>query len=295
MTLSYGFYNSVATDRTYDALQMGKIMDGVIEDGVFPSIGDKLMVVPFSGMQITVGEGRAWFDHTWTLNDADYNLTHDAADATYSRIDIVAIEINSELAVRANSLKIIKGTPASVPVAPTLTNTSTIHQYPLAYVTIPKNTTTITADMISNKVGTVLCPYVSGPLATIKYEELVYIKLFWPEADVTTGDGKTYIQVPSYLAGNITDFDICVITPSSNGLPTVQMANCGNSPANTGTDILSTRATVDLGEYSSYNATTQPVISSPALVAGDFLRIDVDVAGTGTKGLDVFFIVEKNE
>jgi hypothetical protein len=268
-------------------------MDGVIEDGIFPSIGDKFFVEPYSGLTVTVGTGRAWFDHTWTYNDTDYNLTHSAADTNYTRIDIVALETNYELAVRANSLKIIKGTAASNPSPPPLSNTSTVKQYPLAYVTIPKNTTTITSDMISNKVGTILCPYVSGPLATIKYEELLYFKVFWNDEDVSSGNGKLFFYVPSYLEGAITDVDMCVITPSTSGLPTVQIANCGSNPGATGTDILSTRITIDVGEYSSYNAATQPVIAYPDINPGDFLRIDVDISGTGTKGLDVFIMVEK--
>lgn len=293
MTLTYGFYNSVSSDRLYDAVQMSSIMDGVIEDGVFPSIGNKLFTVPNNLLTVSVGTGRAWFNHTWTLNDSPYDLTLDTADPIYSRIDIVAIEINSELATRANSLKIVKGTPASDPVPPTLTNTSTIHQYPLAYVTLPPGVTVILSEHISIKVGTILCPYVSGPLATIKYEELVYLKIFWADEDVVVGDGKLYFIIPSFLVGNVTDFDICLVEPSTSGLVTVQMANCGGDPSSAGTDMLSTKATIDVGEFSSLTAATQPVISVPDVNLGDFLRVDVDVAGTGAKGLDVFFIVEK--
>lgn len=293
MTVTYGFYNSVSSDRLYDALQVSSLLDGVIEDGVFPSIGNKLFVVPFSGLTVSVGTGRAWFDHTWTLNDSAYNRTLDTAHTSYTRIDIIAIEINSELATRANSFKVIKGTPASSPVPPTLTNTSTIHQYPLAYITLPPNVTTILSEHISIKVGTTLCPYVSGPLAVIKTEELVYLKAFWHDETVEVGNGALFFMVPSYLAGTIIDFDICVVVPSTSGLPTVQMANCGSNPALTGTDILSTRATIDLNEWSSLTAATQPVISNPTIAAGDWLRVDVDVAGTGTKGLDIFFKVEK--
>lgn len=293
MSLTYGFYNSVSSDRLYDAVQMSSIMDGVIEDGVFPSIGNKLFTVPNNLLTVSVGTGRAWFNHTWTLNDSPYDLTLDTADPIYSRIDIVAIEINSELATRANSLKIVKGTPASDPVPPTLTNTSTIHQYPLAYVTLPPGVTVILSEHISIKVGTILCPYVSGPLATIKYEELVYLKIFWADEDVVVGDGKLYFIIPSFLVGNVTDFDICLVEPSTSGLVTVQMANCGGDPSSAGTDMLSTKATIDVGEFSSLTAATQPVISVPDVNLGDFLRVDVDVAGTGAKGLDVFFIVEK--
>ncbi len=128
----------------------------------------------------------------------------------------------------------------------------------------------------------------------VDHGELIYLKVFWHDEAVQTGNGKLYFTVPAYLNGGvISDFDIAVIGASSSGLVTVQMANCGANPAAAGTDILSTRATIDVGEFNSMNAATQPVISSPNLATGDVLRIDVDVAGTGTLGLDVFFRVDK--
>lgn len=130
--------------------------------------------------------------------------------------------------------------------------------------------------------------------ALVDHKELVYLKITWPDEAVETGNGKLFFCVPAYLAGAIVDFDISITTASSSGLVTVQMANCGNNPGATGTDILSTRATIDVGEYDSMHAAAAPVISNPNVVSGDFLRIDVDVAGTGAKGLDVFFVVEKS-
>jgi hypothetical protein len=131
--------------------------------------------------------------------------------------------------------------------------------------------------------------------ALADHKELVYLKVYWHDETISTGDGKLYFTVPAYLAGAIVDFDISIITASSSGLVTVQMANCGTTPVPTGgTDILSTRATIDVGEYTSMTAATQPVISNPTVSSGQFLRIDIDVAGTGAKGLDVFFVIEKS-
>lgn len=128
----------------------------------------------------------------------------------------------------------------------------------------------------------------------VDHAELVYLKAFWHDEDVATGDGKLFFTVPPYLAGGvIVDFDISCYTASSSGLPTVQMANCGANPLAAGTDILSTRATIDINEFNSMGAAVQPVIANPNLASGDILRIDVDVAGTGTKGLDIFFKVNK--
>lgn len=165
MTVTYGFYNSVAGDRTYDAVQLSSLFDGIITDGVFELIGDALETVDSTGMNVIVGTGKAWFNHTWTINDADLTLTHDASDIVLNRIDTIVLEVNASLAVRANSIKIVKGTPASSPSAPTLTNTSEIHQYPLADVYIGAGISEILPANITVVVGTYLCPYITVPQA----------------------------------------------------------------------------------------------------------------------------------
>ena len=71
MALTYGFYNSVSSDREYDAIDMGRLFDGIILDGVYAALGDYFMVTENGtpDMNVVVGTGRAWFDHTWSYND----------------------------------------------------------------------------------------------------------------------------------------------------------------------------------------------------------------------------------
>jgi len=173
MTLTYGFYDSSSGDRTYNALQFGSIFDGIIEDGVYANIGNSLMVAADTGMNVNVQSGRAWFNHTWTYNDADVSITLSTAHATLDRIDVIYLEINEGSGVRANSVNKLTGTPASTPVAPTLTNTSTVHQYPLAHIYVSAGVTTIYQADITNKVGFTETPFVTGPLASISSEDLV--------------------------------------------------------------------------------------------------------------------------
>ena len=172
MAVTYGFYDSLNHDRLYNAQQMSAIFDGIINDGVFMSVGNQFHTVAGTGMQIIVKSGRAWFDSTWTLNDAEYPLSIDTADVLLTRIDAVVLEVNSEVATRANTIKVVKGTPASTPAKPTLTNTATIHQHALAYVTVAKNTTAITNSMIEIVVGKTETPYVTAILQTTDITDL---------------------------------------------------------------------------------------------------------------------------
>lgn len=173
MSFASGFFNSVDHDRLYDATDISRLFDGLIRDGIFASIGDCLVVKQSNQMNVTVGTGRAWFNHTWSYNDALYPVTIPPSEILMDRIDAVVLEINSVESVRANSIKLIKGTPSSTPTKPSLTNTKEVHQYPLAYVTVGKEVTSIRQADIENCVGTSVCPFVTGILEVISIEQLI--------------------------------------------------------------------------------------------------------------------------
>lgn len=173
MSFASGFFNSVDHDRLYDATDISRLFDGLIRDGIFASIGDCLVVKQSNQMNVTVGTGRAWFNHTWSYNDALYPVMIPPSDILMDRIDAVVLEINSVESVRANSIKLIKGTPSSTPTKPALTNTKEVHQYPLAYVTVGKEVTSIRQADIENCVGTSACPFVTGILEVISIEQLI--------------------------------------------------------------------------------------------------------------------------
>lgn len=172
MTVTYGFYDSLGGDRTYNALQFSSLLDSIINDGVFMSIGSCFAISPGTGLQAHCAIGRAWFEHTWTYNDALIDLTITTPHAVLDRIDTVVIETNSDPAVRANTIKVMAGTPASSPVPPTLTHTSYIHQHPLADILVPANATGIIQGNITNRVGTADCPFVTGILESVDIDFL---------------------------------------------------------------------------------------------------------------------------
>lgn len=162
MAFTFGFYNSKNHDRMYDARQFCSIFDGIINDGVFESIGKQLTVKLKQNRTVLVQEGRAWFNHTWNDNDTPYELTIDNPDALYTRWDAVVLEVNTDDMVRANGLKVIKGTPASNPSKPTMKKTTSQFQYPLAYIQVIPGKTKLDGSDIQNVVGSPECPFVKA-------------------------------------------------------------------------------------------------------------------------------------
>lgn len=173
MSVSSGFFNARNHDRRYDAVQISSMFDGLINDGVYNSYGTYFMVNAQSGMTVTVGIGRAWFDHSWILNDAIKPIDMGVSELFMNRIDAIVIETNHDLTIRENTIKIVKGTPATQPVRPTLVNTEDVHQYPLCYIYIGAGVTTITQANITNMVGTSACPFVNGLIEKVTTDQLL--------------------------------------------------------------------------------------------------------------------------
>lgn len=173
MSVSSGFFNSLNGDRKYNAAQMSAIFDGLIIDGVFASIGTAFAVKAAGGLTVNVGIGKAWFDHTWTVNDSILPMTAPEAEVLLDRIDTVVLEVNGMESVRNNTIKFVKGNPSSAPSRPTLTNEGNVHQYPLCYIYRKYGTAVINQADITPMVGTESTPFVTGILQTISLDELL--------------------------------------------------------------------------------------------------------------------------
>lgn len=173
MAFTFGFYNSIAHDRRYNATQMAQLFDGIINDGVFMNIGTAMVVTADSGLTVNVGIGRAWFNSTWSLNDAVYPIEATASDILRDRIDAVVLEVDQREAVRANRIFIKEGVASTTPKKPEMTNANGVYQHPLCYITRAPGSTEITQADIENCVGTSECPFVTGILSSISTDELV--------------------------------------------------------------------------------------------------------------------------
>lgn len=173
MSVSSGFFNSLNGDRKYNAAQMSAIFDGLIIDGVFASIGTAFAVKAAGGLTVNVGVGKAWFDHTWTVNDSILPMTAPEAEVLLDRIDAVVLEVNGMESIRENTIKFVKGNPSSAPSRPILTNEGNVHQYPLCYIYRKYGTAVINQADITPMVGTESTPFVTGILQTVSLDELL--------------------------------------------------------------------------------------------------------------------------
>lgn len=175
MSIKSGFFNSFNHDRRYNADDFGRIFDGLIRDGIYMGFGDAFRVSPFDSesMKIKVGTGRAWFDHTWMLNESPITLDIEQSEIAMKRIDSVIIEVNKTTEIRANRILVVKGTPSANPTPPIIEHSSDIKRYVLANIKLNENVTKITTSDIENMIGRNNTPYVTGIIQTINIDRLI--------------------------------------------------------------------------------------------------------------------------
>lgn len=171
MALSFGFFDSNNGDRVYNATQFSSMFDGIINDGVYQTIGDKFRVTPGTGMAVNIGTGRAWFKRKWIYNSSAYSISLDAASSN-PRIDTVVLAVDLRTSQRRAFFSVVKGTPASSPTRPAMPKTTDVYYMPLAYIKIPAGATSITQSNITNAVGSSATPYVTGILQVTSIENL---------------------------------------------------------------------------------------------------------------------------
>lgn len=173
MSVTSGFFNALNGDRKYNAEEMSSIFDGIIEDGVLQHVGTAMVVTATNNMNVYVGIGRAWFNHTWTLNDSILPLEVTQAEVLLNRYDAVVLDVDARTDVRANTIKIVNGTPGSSPSKPEMVKDNDHWQYPLAYIYVGAGVTSIGQENITNCVGTSECPFVTAPLEKMDIDALI--------------------------------------------------------------------------------------------------------------------------
>ena len=140
----------------------------------------------------------------------------------------------------------------------------------------------ISISVIDNAVSDAVDVTINCDLPTSR---CIQAKVLSDTSTLTTGDGKLVLCIPAILNGmNLVAAHAYCSTVSSAGTPTVQIRNVTDA-----VDMLSVAITIDANEYTSYTAATQPTIDTnhDDVATGDRIAVDIDVAGTGCKGIGV--------
>lgn len=138
-----GPFNSGA-GATFDEAKWRQMIGAMFISGVIRDALNELAVTAGSGMNVDIDTGRAIVDGEYYSNDASTSLAQ-VADATFSRINVIAVHINmtastdsAGVSARSGAVITLAGTPSGSPSAPALTQVAdTTWEIALAQVLIP--------------------------------------------------------------------------------------------------------------------------------------------------------------
>lgn len=149
-----------------------------------------------------------------------------------------------------------------------------------------KSLNTLTADTDPDPNADAVVTYDSSAgaskkvlLKNLKTHECLMLAVTDETTVITTGTAKVTFRMP--YAFTVTDLRASLTTASTSGVPTVDI-NEG------GTTIISTKLTIDANELTSTTAAAAYVLSDSVIADDASMTIDIDVAGTGAKGLKVY-------
>ena len=170
MAINSYFFNAVlqdgSYDRVYNAEDVTSYLDKIVGNGVFPNPSTQLQVRAGSGMQVIVGAGSGWINGHKIVNTADLTLNVAASDVVLGRKDLVIFYL--DLSSRTMGIQIKQGTASQSPDKPNLTRNSTRYEMCLAVIDVPKQTSAITAALITDTRGnSTVCGYVQGLIKQI--------------------------------------------------------------------------------------------------------------------------------
>ena len=172
MAITYGYFNSISGDRTYNADQMSEYFDGLVSNGVYESVGGALQVKAISGggMTVQILSGRGIINCKWLKNDAAITLDITQAHAVLNRYTAVVLKL--DVINRLMTITTKDGTPASTPDKPTMQNDSEVVELCLAYIYVGAGVTSISQANIEDMRPSSLCGWVTGLIEQVDTSQL---------------------------------------------------------------------------------------------------------------------------
>lgn len=137
-------------DRAVSSAPLRSLIQKLFTDGVAPNPSNSLQVSVGEGMTVIVNAGFGICGGCLKLEEESRTLGVQASDASYDRIDTVVLRLNTNDDARSCDLYVVKGTPATSPVRPELTRTSTMWELGLADIFVAKGTGAISKARITD-------------------------------------------------------------------------------------------------------------------------------------------------
>ena len=232
------------------------------KEGVAVGYLNELKATVTGANTVSVASGGALVDGKYYENSMAVAVNIPTATSGNTRIDRIVIQATWGSFIA----KIVRlaGTDSGSPTPPALTkNTGSVYEIPICQTLVNSSGAVTVTDERSVNLSA------------------MSLFVFGNNSVVAVGDDKLVFPVPESLNGMVlVNADISVTTPSTSG--NVSMALRQNT-----TDLLTTSPVILANAYNSTDAggTRGIVNGSPVLKTGNMLRFDVDLAGTGAKGL----------
>lgn len=152
-------------DRASNSEEFASLIKGFWRDGVFGT--DALTVLVGSGMTATVGTGSVLVQGRVAKITSPKTVNFETANSQ-PRFDIVVARRDLSNAVRDIVLDVVKGVPASTPVAPSPVRNATIWELCLAIVKIPANVGMVQQQNITDtRLDKNLCGIVAATMTDV--------------------------------------------------------------------------------------------------------------------------------
>lgn len=196
--------------------------------GVFGADKNASVAPVIDSMGVTVSDGNGWLANDagngvvwWVENEAKTGnklaLSVDMADGILNRIDRVVVSWETTNYVALPEVSILKGTPATNPVPPALTNSDTLRQISLARITIPAGTTAITGDMITDeRLDSSVCGIVTEKVGVDTSVMQAQFEAFW---------AKNVADFEAYMAHQKAKWDEFMANIAESGLVPIPTPN----------------------------------------------------------------------
>lgn len=261
---------SATTERIFSALRVKQAIIA-LETGAHPVVDSTSLVEdgadPTKEMRIDVGAVATGTIRVLTIPNQDVDLTPDTGTFQASDAGLLSI---AALGTAADKIAYTTGVDTWAETAITTAGRALIDD--------------AAASNQRTTLGLVIGTDVSALTGANAALESFTVAVGDETTAITTGTAKITFRMPyafTLAAGNA-GVRASLNTVSSSGIPTVDINEGGAT-------ILSTKLTIDASEKTSLTAAAAVVISDTALADDAEITIDIDVAGTGAKGLKIVF------